>query len=134
MGIPAVAISLAMMGEKATYYRTAADFTLKFCRKLFRKEIPAGALFNINVPNVKSSELQGWEVTRLGKRNYGDVIVEKTDPRGRLYYWIGGDQESFYQIKNSDCMAVEAKKVSITPLKTDLSDRPYMKKLNEWLS
>lgn len=133
IGISSVAISLAAFGDGQRHYNTAADVALKFCKKLHRAAAPKGSLFNINVPNVTPRRLSGLAVTRLGKRSYGGIIVEKTDPRGKLYYWIGGDQTGFEKRSGTDCVAIQDNKVSITPLKTDLSDRSYGKKMRQWI-
>jgi 5'-nucleotidase len=61
-------------------------------------------------------------VTRLGKRIYRDVIVEKTDPRGKLYYWIGGEEPTWENDDSSDFTAVERGYVSVTPITFELTD------------
>ena len=66
------------------------------------------------------AELRGTRVTRLGRRVYPDVIVAKLDPRGKPYYWIGGDKPTWLPGEGTDFEAVEAGFVSITPLHLDL--------------
>ena len=64
-----------------------------------------------------------FAITRLGQRSYGAVVHERTDPRGRRYYWIGGGEASHQDIPGSDCNAVFREGViSITPLNIDLTD------------
>ncbi len=132
MDIPSVAVSLAIFGEERGHYKTAAAVASRFCKKLSRRKLPKRTLFNINVPNVPHPQLKGTVVTTLGRRNYGEIIVEKTDPRGRLYYWIGGDQTGFHELAGSDCMAINENKVSITPLKTDLTNRTLIREMKSW--
>jgi 5'-nucleotidase len=132
LNIPSVAVSLAVFGDARCHYVTAAEIALRFCKKISRLQLPKRALFNINVPNVPAKDLEGVEVTTLGKRNYGDIIVEKTDPHGHQYYWIGGNQTEFYDLKGSDCKVISQNKVSITPLKTDLTHRSLIKELKSW--
>ncbi len=86
----------------------------------------------MNVPNLPENQIKGSLITKLGKRNYGDIIVEKMDPRGRPYYWIGGDESGFEDIPGSDCNAVLEGKISITPLKVDTTDHGFFKKLKTW--
>ena len=132
LNIPAVAVSLACFGDERCHYATAAHVALHFCNLLRRRKPPKRILFNINVPNVRLQDVKGTEVTKLGKRNYGDIIVEKTDPRGRQYYWIGGDQTAFHELSGSDCMAISENKVSVTPLKADLTHRSMIREMKAW--
>jgi 5'-nucleotidase len=132
LDITSVAVSLAIFDDKRPHYTAAADFALGFAKKIIKKNLPPGLLFNINVPNLSEDAIEGCEITALGKRHYGGVIVEKTDPRGRAYYWIGGDQKSFYQKKGTDCMAIQNKKISITPLKKNLTYSAYLSKMRKW--
>jgi 5'-nucleotidase len=132
LNIPSVAVSLAVFGNDRCYYRTAADVALRFCKRISRTKLPGRTFFNINVPNVTQKALKGTVVTVLGRRNYGGIIVEKTDPRGQQYYWIGGNETGFYDIEGSDCVAVSQDKVSITPLKINLTHRSLVKELKSW--
>jgi 5'-nucleotidase len=86
---------------------------------------------NVNVP--PGVEPDGYVVTRLGKHSYGSDVVEKTDPRGRKYYWIGGNEYQHEDIPGSDCNAVlRDKRVSVTPLMLDLTDEPMRKTVASW--
>ena len=84
--------------------------------------MPAARVANINSPAIPWSDIKGVRVTRLGMRVYRDVIVEKTDPRGKLYYWIGGEEPTWKHDEASDFTAVEQGYVSITPLSFELTD------------
>ena len=78
-------------------------------------------LINVNIPGGLDPE--GYVVTRLGKHSYGTDVIEKTDPRGRNYYWIGGNEYQHEDIPGSDCNVVLTEKlISVTPLQLDLTD------------
>ncbi|MDO8643558.1 MAG: 5'/3'-nucleotidase SurE [bacterium] len=119
LGIPAIAFSLVAHGEVKHHFKPAARFALKICKKVKWENFPAGAMLNVNFPN--RPRLKGYAWGPLGKRNYGNVICEKTDPHGRKYYWVGGDQRGFYNRKGSDCNLIDEGKVSITPLHVDMT-------------
>ncbi len=91
-------------------------------RQLLRKGIPENSCLNVNIPPIPWGDLKGVRITRLGKRVYRDVIVEKTDPRGKLYYWIGGEEPTWEHDEASDFTAVEEGFVSVTPLTFELTD------------
>jgi 5'-nucleotidase len=65
--------------------------------------------------------MKGFMVTRLGKRIYNDKVIERTDPRGGKYYWIGGNGELYESLEGTDFYAVERGFVSITPLGLDVT-------------
>jgi 5'-nucleotidase len=76
---------------------------------------------SVNVPDVPYGELQGMQMTRMGRRNYQDEIIRREDPRGGVYYWIGGAEPDHFSEAGTDFQAIEAGCVSITPLHRDLT-------------
>lgn len=130
MGIPSIAVSL--IGFEKYHFEGAANFTKKIAQKVLKEGLPKGVALNINVPNIPEEDLNGYEMTKLGKHSYGDIIIEKMDPRGRHYYWIGGDPNRFEKIKSSDCSAYLAGKISVTPIKVDLTDYSFLRKMKTW--
>jgi 5'-nucleotidase len=120
LGIPAIAVSLVTF--KDFNFRTAAEFTATFVQRIAEKGIPPKTLLNVNVPPILKTELKGWRVTRMGKRHYSENIVERVDPRGVKYYWIGGDDLGFANEDGTDCQAVHDGYISVTPLQVDLTD------------
>lgn len=131
MGIPSVAISVVGNG-KSFRYDAAARFGVKLARKVLKEGLPVGVVLNVNVPNLPEAQIKGFEITSLGKHSYGDVIIEKIDPRGRPYYWIGGDPHQFEDIEGSDCNAYVRNKISITPIQVDLTHYPFLQKVKQW--
>lgn len=130
MGIPAIAVSV--VGNGRFRYDSAARFTVKLVRKVLKKGLPAGIVLNVNVPSLPAGKIRGCAATRLGKHNYGDVNIEKIDPRGRPYYWIGGNSNRFEDRRGSDCEAYLEGKISVTPLKVDLTDEHFLRVLKKW--
>ena len=129
LGVPAIAFSLAMrqdfdFGPAARFARSLAEATL-------RAAPPPHLLLNVNVPGGR--EPAGYAVTRLGKHTYGFDVVEKVDPRGRKYYWIGGNEYQHEDIPGSDCNAVlRDGLVSVTPLQLDLTDDELRPVIAAW--
>jgi 5'-nucleotidase len=120
LGIPAIAVSLVTF--KDFDFRAAAEFTATLVGRMIERGIAAKTLLNVNVPPVPKIQLNGWRVTRMGKRHYSENIVERTDPRGGKYYWIGGDDLGFADEDGTDCKAVHEGYISVTPLQVDLTD------------
>lgn len=130
LGVPSVAISVAANG--ASHFDGAAAFAVKIAKKILKEGLPKGIILNINVPDIPQEKIRGYEFTNQGRLGYGDVIVEKLDPRGRKYYWIGGDEARFEDIEGSDCNAIRGQKISVTPLRVNLTDFGALEELKEW--
>lgn len=116
LGIPSVAFSQEI-GERFSFEK-AARFAKRFVEVLLSESLPPDLLLNVNIP---AAEIRGVRFTRLGKRRYQQVVVEKTDPRGKNYFWIAGTPE-WQEEEGTDHSAVSNGLVSITPLHLDLTD------------
>jgi 5'-nucleotidase len=120
LGIPAIAVSLVTF--KDFDFRAAADFSATLVKRIADNGIAPKTLLNVNVPPLAKEKLKGWRLTRMGKRHYSENIVERVDPRGGKYYWIGGDDLGFADEEGTDCKTVHEGYVSVTPLQVDLTD------------
>jgi 5'-nucleotidase len=129
IGIPSIAVSLVVNERKPADFRVAASFARRLAATLLRGEIPPDTLLNVNVPDLPESEIRGFVLTRQGKRRYSDAIVEKVDPRGRKYYWIGGESLDFVDAEGSDFNATTRGLISVTPLHLDLTNYESLKRL-----
>jgi 5'-nucleotidase len=120
LGIPSIAFSLASWDSKefAAAGRVAHDLV----KRLLARGLPPGMCLNVNIPALPYEQIRGSRVARLGKRVFRDVIVEKTDPRGKTYYWIGGEHPTWQPDEASDFHAVSEGYVSVTPLTFELTD------------
>ena len=87
---------------------------------------------NINVPAVTAEECEGVEVTRMGKRVYQDQLIERLDPRGIPYYWIGGPPPSGLGVPGTDFHAVVNRRIAVTPIQLDLTGRRLLRRLRTW--
>ncbi len=129
MGVPAFAISLASLAGQEEDYQAAGLFAARIARMVLNHGLPADTFLNVNIPR---GAVRGVMITKQGKRRYQDVVVEKLDPRGRKYYWIGGGTSQFENIPGSDFMAVEKGYVSVTPLHIDMTNYRSFKALGDW--
>jgi 5'-nucleotidase len=130
LGIPSVAVSLvSTMGKNDFRFEAASYYTLLVAKYVLQTPLPYGTLLNVNIPELPKDQIKGIKVTRQGKRVYGKPIVEKVDPRGRKYYWIGGNELRSLDIEDSDIVAVKQGYVSVTPIKLDLTDYDLVEKL-----
>ena len=71
-------------------------------------------------------------MTRLGKRVYQDQLIEREDPRGIPYFWIGGPPPSGLAVPGTDFHAVVNRRIAVTPIHLDLTGRRLLKRLRTW--
>ena len=120
LGVPAVAVSLVT--DSASDFAPAAAFTHRLAAAILDDHLPPDTLLNVNVPALPTEEIKGFALTRQGKRRYDDAVVERTDPRGKTYYWIGGGPFAFVDGEGTDFSAVQQGLISVTPLHLDLTN------------
>ena len=132
-GVPGIAVSLDSPNHNSTLdYRTAAIVARRVVEHVIKDSFPEGVLLNVNVPYVREDELKGYMITRQGLRVYRDALDERMDPRGKPYYWIGGEAPTGVNEPGTDFGALRAGYVSITPLQLDLTAREAMETLKSW--
>ena len=131
LGIPSLAVSLA--GKRGAHIATATGVAVSLLERLRGAPIRQPLLLNVNVPDVPQSELQGIEVTRLGKRHKAEPVVRTQTPRGETVYWVGAAGDAQDAGPGTDFHAVAAKRVSLTPLQIDLTHREQLGLVRGWL-
>jgi 5'-nucleotidase len=132
LGIPSIAVSLTRKGKEDYDYGPAAKIAAQLALMVLERGLPQGTLLNVNIPNLPVEEIEGIDVARQGKQVYEEAVVEKKDPRGRTYYWIGGQLTTWEPEKDTDYAAVSNNRVSVTPVHLDLTDYRTMNILREW--
>ncbi len=90
-------------------------------------------VININLPAVERAPYLGVRLTKTGVRRYSTEVHERRDPRGRIYYWIGGERVTMPDLPGSDCNAVREGYISITPVGDDLTNHDALAKLQTHL-
>jgi 5'-nucleotidase len=130
LNIPSIAVS--NVNWSARHFEPGARFVRKLVKFLLKNGLPEYTFLNVNVPDKKQA-IKRFKITRLGKRMYSDVVIEKIDPRGRNYYWIG-EQSLIWERKEEDTDFAAIKKgyVSITPLHLDMTDYKALEQIKTW--
>jgi len=131
MGIPSFAISLACREENGNY-GAAAAFAARLAVRILANGLPKDTFLNVNVPDLRAEQLREPLITTQGKRRYEGTIVDKVDPRGRSYYWIGTADLDFLDIDGSDFAAVSRGHISVTPLHLDMTNHRSIALLKGW--
>lgn len=132
-GIPAIAFSLTgkHFDQLDSAARVAAEFTERVINDLDRMQ---SVLFNVNIPPLPYDQLKGYELTRLGKRHHAEPVVPAQTPKGETVYWIGPPGEAKDAGPGTDFYAVNQGRISVSPLKADLTHTDQVPTLRAWLS
>jgi 5'-nucleotidase len=131
LGIPSFAISL--VSRSHFKFEVAAQFARRVARYVIKRGLPRNTFLNINVPNLDAKEIKSYRITQQGRWIHnGEGVIEKMDPRGRKYYWIGGGQLIFDKRRNTDMEAISKCHISITPLNLDLTNYSSIRELKKW--
>jgi 5'-nucleotidase len=133
-GVKGIAVSLdSPEGHKGPLdYSTSAVVAKRIAEQVIADGLPEGVVLNVNVPYLKESELKGYMITRQGLRVYRDALDVRVDPRGKPYYWIGGEAPTGVAENGTDFGALAQGYVSITPLQLDLTHLKAMDVLKNW--
>lgn len=133
-GVPGIAFSL----DSPENHRGRLDFqpsawiAYRVVARVIEHGIPAGVFLNVNIPYLPASQIRGILITRQGLREYRDQLERRLDPRGRPYYWIGGDAPTGLPEEGTDIGALATGFVSITPLHLDLTSYQAIRTLEAW--
>ncbi|GAB1235481.1 5'/3'-nucleotidase SurE [Ferrigenium sp. UT5] len=131
LGVPAIAVSL--IGHEEKHYETAARVAEDLVLRFGRLPHPQPWLLNVNVPDVPYAELQGMEVTRLGRRHKAEPVIKTTNPHGQPIYWVGPVGKAQDAGAGTDFAAIAQGRVSITPLQIDLTQYAQIDAVRAWM-
>src|SRR5271169_3528087 len=135
LGIPSFALSqaYAMSTKHAPHWDTAIKFAPDLIRKVLKAGMPRDVLVNVNFPDCPPGEVAGVAVAVQGKRDQELLRIEaRHDGRGNPYFWIAFGRGGIAGASaGSDLAALNEKRISVTPLRLDLTDEPFMTKLAE---
>ncbi len=129
-GIPAIAFSLA--AKDWENIESAALIAQQIVRHQLRNPFPMAVLLNVNIPNCPFEEINGLQVTRLGKRHPSQPVVQSKTPYGDIVYWIGPVGLASDSAPGTDFHAISQKFISITPLSLDLTQHTQLDPIKSW--
>ncbi len=131
--VPAFAISLDLREGDEADFTVAAEFAAVLARRVLKEGLPPGTFLNVNVPKGGRETIRGVRITRSGKRIYRDHLIERVDPRGGKYYWIGGEAPTGEaELEGTDIWALASNFISITPVHMDMTSHAMIATLREW--
>jgi 5'-nucleotidase len=130
MGIPGLAVSLTSFNTPE--FEFSCSLSQILVKKIVENGLPEGTLLNVNVPPLPPEEIQDIVFTRQGKGRYEEFFDKRIDPNNRTYYWMTGKRMNLDHEDDVDDVVIRQKKVSITPIRYDLTDIDMLQKLHNW--
>jgi 5'-nucleotidase len=130
MGVPGLALSLTAFNIPE--FDFACKLAIRLVKKMIKFGLPEGTLLNVNVPPLKENDIKGIVITRQGKGRFEEFFDKRVDPTNRTYYWLAGKKMKLDHGEDIDDVAVMQNKVSITPIRYELTDLNAIEKLRTW--
>ena len=120
-GFPAIAISVD--AADSPYLDNAAKLATLLAKKINSNALPPNIFLNVNLPNLPLAKIRGVKITQLASESHTDTVDEGHDGR-RTYYWLVRQKINKDIDKKTDIWAIEQGNISITPLHTNLTNKP----------
>ena len=130
--------SIPSAGFSLLDYSMEADFTAaktvvrKIAIQMLAKKQHKHLLLNVNIPAVPENQLKGIKICRQAYAKYEEDFIERTDPHGKMYYWLTGEFVNFDRGKDTDVWALKNNYVSVVPVQFDLTNYELKTKLETW--
>jgi 5'-nucleotidase len=131
LGLPSIALSLAygpIGGREGAFWACAETHGPALIDKILSEGIAPNSIINVNFPACLPDEVQGIVVTVQGRRGYLVKIDARADGRGNPYYWIAFDRNQLTPGEGTDLEALAQNRISVTPLRLDLTDQPSLER------
>ncbi len=130
-GIPAVAFSAALVDttvDKADFV-TAAQYCRAILEKLLSSGLEAGELVNVNIPVLSEGNPRGVRVCEQSDADVSDRYVSQDSPEGIKRYRLADEYDFNDPHVESDVAFLNEGYITVTPLRTDLTDHARMARL-----
>ncbi len=131
LGVPAIALSMTYRDRAKVQWATAERHAPEVIRRLVAQPWPKNTLINVNFPDLPAGEVTGITVARQGRHKIGDQLMERMDPRGRPYYWIGPIRETDEGVDGTDISEITKGRITLTPILLDLTNAPALAALRK---
>ena len=125
-------IALSVNAYENPNYHAAATYIKLFIIKNHLQKLNDRVFLNINVPSCNYEDIQGVDITRQGYRKYNSRIEKRVDPRGKVYYWMGGELEDDICESGTDIDSLMKNRISITPHHLDMTSYDTIEKMKNW--
>ncbi len=132
--LPSAAFSIdcPRMKQELIDFSPAVRILPRIIAYLKENMLPKFSFLNVNCPDLPPERIKGVRLTRSGTRIYNDILIRKTDPFGRPYYWFGGDPPESMDEEDTDGKVMSDGYISITPVRQDMTDYQMLESMKNW--
>lgn len=130
-GIPAIGFSLLDYSWNANF-ETARPFVKSIAENVLKEGLPKDVILNVNIPNVSKHDLKGIKICRQARAHWEEEFDRRTNPQGRVYYWLTGKFVNFDHGEDTDEWALKNGYISVVPVQFDLTAHHCIQTLNTW--
>lgn len=128
-GIPAIGFSLLDYSWNANF-EVLKPFIKQIVLNVLEHGLPDGVVLNVNFP--KSETFKGIKICRQARANWVEEFDKRTNPQGRVYYWLTGKFVNMDKGEDTDEWALANNYISVVPVQFDLTAHHFIQKLNSW--
>jgi 5'-nucleotidase len=129
--VPSVAIS--SVSTTLEDFTDAARIARIVVEQVAEHGLPPGVFLNVNIPALPWEQIRGFRLARQGRRRYPLAFERRVDPRGGVYYWLGGGEPADPLVPGTDVAAVKEGYVAVVPVHFDLTAYTYLEAWREWV-
>jgi 5'-nucleotidase len=130
-GIPAIGFSLLDYSWNANF-EAAKPYVKSIVENVLKEGLPKDVVLNVNIPNLLKQELKGIKICRQARANWEEEFDKRTNPQGRIYYWLTGKFVNLDHGEDTDEWALQNGYVSVVPVQFDLTAHHCIQTLNTW--
>ncbi|MBY0308705.1 MAG: 5'/3'-nucleotidase SurE [Phycisphaerales bacterium] len=135
LGVPSVAVSLRIDGGRPRY-----DVAAGYARRVLERLLAGGPLaphtcLNVNIPITESDgPMPAVAAASMNTHGMIDAFTRNKNPLGQTYFWSSGQPMEFHATEaGSDVQALAERKITVTPLKFDMTDHGRMSEVAQRL-
>jgi 5'-nucleotidase len=130
-GIPAIGFSLLDYSWNANF-EAAKPYVKSIVENVLKEGLPKDVVLNVNIPNLLKQELKGIKICRQARANWEEEFDKRTNPQGRIYYWLTGKFVNLDHGEDTDEWALQNGYVSVVPVQFDLTAHHCIQTLITW--
>jgi len=131
LGVPSIALSQMFEDPEKIHWAAAEKHAPAIIKELIKQKWPKDTLINLNFPDLPAAKVKGIKVCAQGKRKMNIKLSERHDPKGRPYYWLGGDRDNTPEKPNVDLDFINKGYITITPIDMDMTDHKTLSVLDK---
>jgi len=125
-GIPSIGFSLLDYSKDADFSESTA-FIRFITKQVLKNGLNDGICLNVNIPkSINQQKIRGIRVCRQARANWVEEFEERTDPKGRSYYWLTGKFINYDKADDTDEWALANQYVSVVPVQFDVTSHPSL--------